>query len=569
MVRLREIRSAFEHRSLGIGQQELFPQTKAMTVQAVQADKIETDGNAMTANALVCTDIVDSENEVILASGVDLSEHMANAQIWFEHAENPVFTLTLAMAEDAAGNYTVQKPDDFTITGVSHFALPAQHCPMVYTLFGLIDLGVIRGVSIHVIPAVGGKAIYTDREGNKYRVTERSALKEYSHCKIGVNPECLKKALRTDSRLEPRIPEEFIRAVELQAACASSVLRVGRVGEQQLTEPIKKSLQSMVQTGASMTLLQDHSEQETMSKKSLSAAELNKLSHGQIKSLASNDSLLEGYDKPTQVQLKSMYARVMEDEAAGKSDEEGEEKPKFEPKKPEGEADPKPEEKPVPEEGEGETEPEMKPEEKKASKAKTDRPPGSSVLEEIHGALGVLTEKMAEMMSVVEEPNIVGAREELVDQVRGMSTAIDGLHEKAYGTSFTKPMEHEEEEEAMAEEEDAKLADQLKSLLSRRGKQVENFKIIGIAGNLRRYSEDKNISEPVRKHLGDISRVLESIQKSASEQSESDGHNEVETLRSQLKSLRKDHDSLKAEHEVAVSQRKRLADRLERIAPAS
>jgi len=454
---------------------------KAVSVQ----EEPTVDVNNMSATATICTDIVDHQREVILASGVQQDHYMNNPVVLYEHGEGITFDHPLAYAEDMSGDYTVWLNGDFIMEGTSFFERIAQQFPVVYQYFGLIEAGVLRATSIHVQPLPGGKAVYADAEGNKYQVTEKSDMIEWSWCKIGVNPEALKKSLRFGSRLEPAFSESYVRAATLQADLAAGVLRRDSLGNQRLHETVRKSLQAMTRTGASQTLLKGNPD---MARKSLTLSTIRALNGSELTDIVENR--IEEFDIRTQRQLKSMFKKVQEDHGEEHEDGSdhhhggaGPEKESDKPApKPEGgevqeknmeEQDVQDHQAPDTEEPTlaGAEEPEAKmmdgmikaadageeahdgdvaeaveaveeAEEAVAeeSQAKMDfggsTPLGSQVLRNLHDAVKYLNDAVEEALMPVEHPDVKGGMADIMGQSRAIQAAVDGLHASAYGDAL-------------------------------------------------------------------------------------------------------------------------------------
>ena len=555
------------------------------------------DVDAMTATATICTDIVDHQREVILASGVRQNHYMNNPTVLYEHGENITFDHPLAYSEDDQGDYTVWLDGEFIIEGTAHFAKVGQCFPVVYQYFGLIDLGVLRATSIHVQPLPGGLAVYRDSEGGKYQVTENSDMIEWSWCKIGVNPEALKKAKRFGSKLDPLFSDAMVRAATLQADLAANVLRRDSIGGEKLLDPIKKSLLEITRTGSSQTL-----KGSVMARKTLSLKQVRAMTRSELKETI--ESKLGEYDARTCRQLKSMYSQIQEEEGDEKpearhGDGEGKEsdkpvpsgdKPEGEAKppapKPEGEAKPAPEKEPAPEGkpvAAGADQEAVKPAPKPgevappapAQEAPPAAPPaaappatapkpvmdfggevplGSSILSQLYEALAYLLDNAEGALKPVENPDVKGGMGEIMTQARAIQAAVDGLHANAYGTSFAQPEPQPEE---------GQLFGKLKSFLARKESQVENFQFLGYEGQLRRFSQRSDVPEPVRKSLSMMSQGLGAIRKSA-EGSLSDA-----VSKSQYEAIVSQRDAAMAERDAATEQLTKAMDWLEKVAPAS
>ncbi len=472
---------------------------KAVSVQ----EEPTVDVNNMSATATICTDIVDHQREVILASGVQQDHYKNNPVVLYEHGEGITFDHPLAYAEDKSGDYTVWLNGDFIMEGTSFFERIAEQFPIVYQYFGLIEAGVLRATSIHVQPLPGGKAVYADAEGNKYQVTEKSDMIEWSWCKIGVNPEALKKSLRFGSRLEPAFSESYVRAATLQADLAAGVLRRDSLGNQRLHETVRKSLQAMTRTGASQTLLKGNPD---MARKSLTLSTIRALNGSELTDIVENR--IEEFDIRTQRQLKSMFKKVQEDHGeeheedsdhhhGGAGPDKESDKPVPEEKSMGHDDDHAPEKKNMEEQeiqddhapdtedpalAEAE-EPEAKmmdgmikaadageeahdgdvaeaveaveeAEEAVAeeSQAKMDfggsTPLGSQVLRNLHDAVKYLNDAVEEALMPVEHPDVKGGMADIMSQSRAIQAAVDGLHASAYGDA----LEAIEEEQGHDEE---------------------------------------------------------------------------------------------------------------------
>ncbi len=615
---------------------------KAVSVQ----EEPSVDVNNMSATATICTDIVDHQREVILASGVQQDHYMNNPVVLYEHGEGITFDHPLAYAEDMSGDYTVWLNGDFIMEGTSFFERIAQQFPVVYQYFGLIEAGVLRATSIHVQPLPGGKAVYADAEGNKYQVTEKSDMIEWSWCKIGVNPEALKKSLRFGSRLEPAFSESFVRAATLQADLAAGVLRRDSLGNQRLHETVRKSLQAMTRTGASQTLLKGNPD---MARKSLTLSTIRALNGSELTDIVENR--IEEFDIRTQRQLKSMFKKVQEDH--GEEHEDGsdhhhsgagpdKESDKPAPK-PEGEEaqEKNMEEQEVQDDQAPDTEsPELagaeEPEAKmmdgmikaadageeahggevaeaaeaveeageavaEESQAKMDfggsTPLGSQVLRNLHDAVKYLNDAVEEALMPVEHPDVKGGMADIMGQSRAIQAAVDGLHASAYGDALEAVEEdhdngHEEEEgqeKAVGCQDKAQkindaagndlLSRRVKSFLSRKESQVQNFQVISYSGALRRISESKDIPESARKSLANMARGLKSLQEDAAKfeeaqvssesQKKSYSQEEFDSIVAERDSVLAERDSAHAKAEALNSKLDAAVSYLEKIAPAS
>lgn len=469
----------------------------------------------MSASAVINTDAVDYEDEVILASGVRVGNYAKNPVVLWDHGKS-VTTLPIGTSESPEGELDLVRSERM-IEATTYFA---QSFPFAAQVFGLIDEGVVRATSIHVIPTA--IASYMAPDGRKVMVTEESDMVEYSWTCLGVNPE----AVRRQKSLS--LPDRYREAWSLQVDRAASVLRRGTLGGDVLSPSIRKSLTAMAKPkGMLINPFSDEQDGQDMTKKTLTAPELRRMSRAKLKSLRTDD-----YDDETQAQMKALIGdeeEVDESEFADdfEADDEEAVDPEFDDEfaiddegtapvddaepfegEDEDEAVPKPKPKSVPAEGEevpvdpAEVEPAPAGEESLDDGAMK---LGAKVLKEAHDAIDYVVKYLEEALGPVEnEPVKVGLMAELqhltecVDTVRGLYTA-------AYPGAPALGVDPQIGEEDV-------LATQMKSMLA--SDERRQYRALGIQSLVSQVTRARNLTTKQRKSLlaveEKISRMLES-----------------------------------------------------------
>jgi hypothetical protein len=141
---------------------------------------------------------------------------------------------------------------------------------------------------------------------------------------------------------------------------------------------------------------------------------------------------------------------------------------------------------------------------------------GSSALRQIYEGLNLLLDAAEQALDPVEQPDVKGGMEELMSQARGMSAAIDGLHETAYGEALEGKAEASAEEQKKQMEDEDTVQSQMKAFLAG-PRQVPRFQMKGFAGQLRRIASNKSIPRGLRKSLSNMSDGIENLQEEATD----------------------------------------------------
>lgn len=415
----------------------------------------------MSASACINTDAIDYQGEAILAGGVRVGNYLNNPIVLYEHGKGPI-AVPIGISESPSGDLMIER-SDFDIHATCYFS---QTLPVARQLFGLVDEGVLRATSIHVMPSK--KSMYIGSDGRKYPVTEESDLIEWSWCMFGVNPEAVKKSFGF-------VSDNFVRAWNLQTDLASVVLSRGSLGGDLLLEPIRKSLLSILPSPVASSPGADFVKESTMATdtlKHMTKLELKKLSKDDLASLLIGKSA--EYDAPTLTQAKSLYEEVTKSPMETATDEVAQDKL----------------------EGESET--------KSGDEAETateagNTPLGATVTSEVYAAMKFLIDHATKAMGPVENEVVKAGLSAAVDEATTLMDTIAGIYASAYPDLPSLGAETPEGEEAAVEE-------QLKSMLA--GHRTAGFRTLGMVGVLDRVAADPAIGESQRKSLRDLSGRL-------------------------------------------------------------
>jgi hypothetical protein len=219
-------------------------------------------------------------------------------------------------------------------------------------------------------------------------------------------------------------------------------------------------------------------------------------------------------------------------------------------------------------------------------------PLGSQVLKNLYDAVKYLNDAVEEAMMPVEHPDVKGGMSDIMGQSRAIQAAIDGLHSSAYGDALEAEIMEDEAvaveegqekggnslEEVIQTTDDNILSCKMKSFLSRKESQVQNFQVISYSGALRRLAEDKDIPESARKSLGNLSRGLKTLQEEAANyeapvaedsQAKSISKAEFDSVVAERDSVLAERDAARVKVESLNTSLESAVGMLEKFAPAS
>lgn len=167
---------------------------------------LSVDPGNMTVTGVISAETRDRENDIVLAAGVDLSDHARNPVVMLDHGLTG-YTLAVAKAEDPSGLYAV-RPAEGLLEATTFFTNKSQVSEQVFSLY---DAKIMRAFSIGFIPK-SLKRLPANPDNPLARpgfLVEACLLTEYSCCAVGCNGDALtvayEKNLLAGRQLHPLI----------------------------------------------------------------------------------------------------------------------------------------------------------------------------------------------------------------------------------------------------------------------------------------------------------------------------------------------------------------------------
>jgi hypothetical protein len=442
------------------------------------------DATRMTAKAIINTDAVDYQDEVIVASGVRTTNYANNPVVLWEHGKT--FTdLPIGRCKTPDGLPALIQTDT-TIEAECTFS---QTFPFARQVFAMIDEDIIRATSIQVIPSV--VAVYRSPEGREVLVTEESDMVEWSWTAIGVNPEALRsKSLRSESLRE---------ALTLQVDRAARVLNRGTLGGESLMPAIRKSLLSMVPKSKGL-LINPFDREEESQMKTLTGDEIGAMDKAALKSL-----VMDEYDESSKALIKSAldafggdaesddYSEVVDDatdvvtETEESEDAEGAE---------EAVAETEAVAELVEEVTEGTAAKSLG---ESGVDSKGMMKLGARVLMEAYDGMDYLAKYFQAAVEPVENEPVKQGVMAVLSELSDSLDALRGLYSTAYPDLPALGSKETSADEGVA-------ATQMKSLLA--SSQTRQFKVLGINALVNSVRQGSNLTEGQRKSLDAVSEKL-------------------------------------------------------------
>lgn len=461
----------------------------------------------MTALAVINTNAIDYEGEVILPTGVMLGNYANNPVVMWDHGKE--ISLPIGISQSPSGELDIYRGQD-RIEARTYFA---KSFPFAVQIFALVDERVIRATSIGVIPIE--IAEYQSPTGQTVPVTERSNMVEFSWCPIGVNPESVSSGQKS------LFPDWLSEAASLQVDRAIDVLNRGSLGGDRLLPAIRKSLAAMVPKPKGLLIKPFDTQEDEMAKDTLTAREVKKMTLAQLKSMD-----MTKYDE----QAKAMVEKAMCDmEKACKTDKGcGEGKCET----PAGDPDLTLQQKaimPAETEEEGEVEMEGEDEsgltegadvvedaveetvnEKSVGEGLEGSPMklGARILTEMFDAIAYMKDYFEGQMGPLENEAVRSGAEDLLIQLGDMADAARGLFASAYPELPALGSEEEVDE-------DSEMAAQMKSLLA--ASQTKQFQTLGIKSLISAIGKSTNLTATQRRSINAIEGKIARLVKSASD----------------------------------------------------
>lgn len=459
------------------------------------------DPMEMTALAVINTNAIDYEGEVILPTGVMLGNYANNPVVMWDHGKE--ISLPIGISQSPSGELDIYRGQD-RIEARTYFA---KSFPFAVQIFALVDERVIRATSIGVIPIE--IAEYQSPTGQTVPVTERSNMVEFSWCPIGVNPESVSSGQKS------LFPDWLSEAASLQVDRAIDVLNRGSLGGDRLLPAIRKSLAAMVPKPKGLLIKPFDTEEDEMPKDTLTAREVKKMTLAQLKSMD-----MSKYDDQAKAMVeKAMYDMEAKEKAcvdgkcdtpAGDSDVNMQTKaivPPAEEVEEEGDEEVEGGETEASEEVEEAVEETVN--EKSAGEGLEGSPMklGARILTEMFDAIAYMKDYFEGQMGPLENEAVRSGAEDLLIQLGDMADAARGLFASAYPELPALGSEEEVDE-------DSEMAAQMKSLLA--ASQTKQFQTLGIKSLISAIGKSTNLTATQRRSISAIESKITRLVKSAS-----------------------------------------------------
>lgn len=185
----------------------VYKTTKGIAVNVVSEPVV--DRSLMSAAPIICTKEIDRDNEVIFPGGVNLANYQSNPVVLWDHGFSPEFPTPIAKCEHPDGRLAIEEQTDERMVARSYFTDKDMRS---YQIFGLIDEGLIRAASIHVLPDYD-QARQVVIDGKKITSFPVSEMLEWSWGCMGVNPEAVAKVLDRRTLGNERICDSIIKTL--------------------------------------------------------------------------------------------------------------------------------------------------------------------------------------------------------------------------------------------------------------------------------------------------------------------------------------------------------------------
>lgn len=239
----------------------------------------------------ISTNDLDRANDVVVQSGITLSEYETNPVVLYEHGMEDV-TVPVAISESAEGVLSIEVSDTITYATAYHKANKAS-----MQMFGLVVDKFIRAASIAFEPIMVAKGMTSN--GDPVHFIESCMLHEWSYVKIPCNQYAVKRYKNL---------EKLKEYLHLQCEAASRILNRGTIDGSLLLPAISKSLRQTLSENTTVTT--KGIEKDVVMKKIIKA-DLKKLTAKQFMGVLAEKS---EYDPESQKAIDEVVAEKMEEE---------------------------------------------------------------------------------------------------------------------------------------------------------------------------------------------------------------------------------------------------------------
>jgi hypothetical protein len=338
------------------------------------------DETNMTVRMRISTAQIDRVRDIVVQEGIKKTFYVDNPQVLYGHGMEGIH-FGVAMSDTVDGECTVTTQEDGT------YAI-ARHSPKIKLSSQIFDMVVeklIRASSVGIDPLVLSYGY--DHTGEEIQFIDECELNEWSYCMLGCNPGALVKSFNA----------EFLReSLALQCEAASRILEKRKLDGTSIHPVLMKSMQAMLVTKSTGIGFDPQPKVETKTMKSLTSDQIKKLTR---KQLAKEMGELEKYDEPTQMALKEAVEAMPDEDMPAPA--------------------------PVVEAPETEVE-------EVETETPDDTPLGAKVVMGIHEGLQNLITTAEAALAPVENPEVKAKAQEFLDNLRSMSTELEGLYAGTY-----------------------------------------------------------------------------------------------------------------------------------------
>lgn len=249
------------------------------------------DVSKLSVRIPISTSDLDRANDVVVQSGITLSEYETNPVVLYEHGMEDV-TVPVAISETPEGVMSIEIGETMSYATAYHKANKAS-----MQMFGLVVDKFIRAASIAFEPMMVAKGMTSN--GDPVTFIDQCMLHEWSYVKIPCNQYAVKRYKNL---------EKLKEYLHLQCEAASRILNRGTIDGSLLLPAISKSLRQTLSENATVTT---KGIEKVVAMKKITKVELGKLTTKQFMGVLSEKS---EYDPESQKAMDEVVAEKMEEE---------------------------------------------------------------------------------------------------------------------------------------------------------------------------------------------------------------------------------------------------------------
>lgn len=173
----------------GYGLKKLAENRYGLRTKRAVVDTAAIDTRKLIVPGTITTQDEDRSRDIVVTSGVDLTDHKPNPVVLYEHGlTEEIGTKAIARAADDDGAYQVI-PEEFRLRSYSHFSEKFEFSEQLFELYAE---GFLKGLSIGIIPTeIEVRRDLPPEGGWPGLLIKRCKLFEYSFCSVPDNPQAL------------------------------------------------------------------------------------------------------------------------------------------------------------------------------------------------------------------------------------------------------------------------------------------------------------------------------------------------------------------------------------------